>query len=499
LLLFHIEVPVGSSIKFGFAITAISETKRGKIPMPSNVIEVVSTNLPVARLQQIRQSVDDGTTRPLSWRLDQLKGLLRFLAEHEEAILAALKVDLGRCTTEARMADITMVRSEVKLILRNLRKWLRPNRVSTPLVAHPGRSWIQQEPFGLALIFGTWNYPFQQILIPLAGALAAGNAAVIKLSEVAPHSASLMARELERYIDPTALVVVAGGPETAAQLLEYRFDKIFYTGSSNVGRLVMKAAATHLTPVTLELGGKNPVIVAADAPLEVTARRIAWGRFMNAGQICVAADYVLVPEAIRLPFIDALRVAIARFYGSDPKSSASFGRIVSQNHFARLLRFLREGRIAIGGEIDANERYIAPTVLTDLPHDSVALQEEIFGPILPVVGYHEIEQALSFVKRRPKPLALYLFTRNRLLQERVVRDVSCGSVVVNDVVVNQIVHGLPFGGVGNSGMGSFHGRYTFDAFSHGKAILRRSLWADFDLRYPPFSDAKDRLLKRLLS
>jgi aldehyde dehydrogenase (NAD+) len=301
--------------------------------------------------------------------------------------------------------------------------------VSTPLAVQPGRSWVQQEPFGLALIFGTWNYPFQQILIPLAGALAAGNAAVIKLSEVAPHSASLMARELKHYIDPTAMVVVTGGPETAAQLLEYRFDRIFYTGSSNVGRLVMNAASTHLTPV----------------------------------------------------------------------SSASFGRIVSQNHFARLLRFLKEGKIAVGGETDASERYIAPTVLTDLPPDAASLQEEIFGPILPVVGYHGIEQALSFVKRRPKPLALYFFTRDRLLQERLIRDVGCGSVVVNDVVVNQIVPGLPFGGVGNSGMGSFHGRYTFEAFSHAKAVLRRSLWADFDMRYPPFNDAKDRLLKRLLS
>jgi len=467
--------------------------------MENMVIEEAGTNFPAARLEQLRKSVDDGAVRSLSWRQDQLKGLLRFLHDHESAILAALKADLGRCSTEARVADITMVRSEVRLILRGLRKWLRPKYVSTPIAAQPGKSWVQQEPFGLALILGTWNYPFQQILIPLAGALAAGNAAVVKLSEVAPHSASLMFRELDRYIDPEALIVITGGPETASRLLEYRFDKIFYTGSSNVGRLVMKAAAAHLTPVTLELGGKNPVIVALDAPLEVTARRIAWGRFMNAGQICVAPDYVLVPETLRLPLIAAIQDAITRFYGTDPQRSKSFGRIVNHDHFTRLLPFMQEGRIAVGGQSDARELYIAPTVLTDVPTDSPILQEEIFGPILPVVGYKKIEEALLFVRRRPKPLALYLFTRNRALQKRVIQEVSCGSVVVNDVVVNQIVPGLPFGGVGNSGMGSFHGRYTFEAFSHSKAVVHRSLWGDVDLRYPPFSDRKDRILERLLS
>ena len=308
-----------------------------------------------------------------------------------------------------------------------------------------------------------------------------------------------MARELENYIDPAALIVVTGGPETAARLLEYRFDKIFYTGSSHVGRVVMKAAAVHLTPVTLELGGKNPVIVAADAPLEVTARRVAWGRFMNAGQICVAPDYVLIEETLRLPFIEALRQAIARFYGPDPKSSESYGRIVDQHHFARLLLLLQDGRIAIGGQTDATDRYIAPTVITDLPYDAAALQEEIFGPILPVVGYRTMEESLAFLRRRPKPLALYLFTGDRSLQKRIIRDVGCGSVVVNDVVVNQIVPGLPFGGVGNSGMGSFHGRFTFEAFSHSKAVVQRALWADLDVRYPPFSDLKDRLLQWLVS
>jgi aldehyde dehydrogenase (NAD+) len=451
------------------------------------------------RFEQLRKAVDHGTARTLSWRFAQLNGLLQFVADHESAMLAALKSDLGRCTAEARVADITMVRSEIQFIRRNLRRWLQPRAVHTPLSAQPGRSWIQQEPFGLVLILGTWNYPFQQILIPLAGALASGNAAVVKVSEIAPHSASLMATHLERYLDPAAIIVAEGGPETAARLLELRFDKIFFTGQSRVGRIVMSAAAANLTPVTLELGGKNPAIVAEDSPLEITARRIVWGRFMNAGQICVAPDYVLVPESQRLPFIEAAQQAITRFYGPDPQRSQSFGRIVNGRHFARLLSLMRDGRIAVGGQSDEADRYIAPTVLTDLPDNAAVLQEEIFGPILPVVGYREMEEALSFVRQRPKPLALYLFTGNRRLQQKVICGMSSGSVVVNDVVINQVVPGLPFGGVGNSGMGSFHGRYTFDAFSREKAVMHRSLHADVDVRYPPFTDLKDRLLRWLLS
>jgi acyl-CoA reductase-like NAD-dependent aldehyde dehydrogenase len=455
--------------------------------------------IPQLRLEQLRKAVDDGVARPLSWRLAQLDGLLRFVADHETAMLAALKADLGRCPAEARLADITMVRSEIQLMKRNLRQWLRPRRVHTPLAAQPGKSWIQQEPFGLALILGTWNYPFQQILIPLAGALAAGNAAVVKLSEVAAHSASLMAAHLEQYVDPQAVIVIQGGPETASRLFAFRFDKIFFTGQSRVGRMVLTAAAANLTPVTLELGGKNPVIVAEDSPLEVTARRIAWGRFMNAGQICVAPDYVLAPEPLRLPLIEALQRAITRFYGPDPRHSDSFGRIVNHRHFARLRALMHQGRTAIGGQWDEQDLYIAPTVLTDLPSDAAILEEEIFGPILPVVGYGDIEEALAALRKRPKPLALYLFTGNRQLQERVIRDISSGSVVVNDVLVNQIVPGLPFGGVGDSGMGAFHGRYTFDAFSHAKAVVRRSMRADLDVRYPPFTAMKDRLLQWLLS
>ncbi len=470
-------------------------------PMRHGAIEteIPAVGSPEARLELLRKTVDEGVHRSLSWRQAQLDGLLRFVSDHEEAMLAALKADLGRCAAEARLADILMVRSELKLIRRNLRRWLQPRYVPTPLAAQPGKSWVQQEPFGLALILGTWNYPFQQILLPLAGALAAGNAAAVKLPEIAVQSASLMARHLEQYVDPGAVIVFTGGPETASRLLAQRFDKIFYTGSSRVGRMVMTAAAEHLTPVTLELGGKNPALVAPDAPLEVTARRIAWGRFINAGQICVAPDYVLVPEPLRLPLIDSLGRAILRFYSPDPHGSQSYGRIVNQQHFARLVALMGEGRIAIGGNRDATDRYLAPTVITDLPAGAAVMQEEIFGPILPVVGYQSMEEAVAFIRKRPKPLALYLFTRNRSLQGRMMRDISSGSVVVNDVVVNQIVPGLPFGGVGNSGMGSFHGRYTFDAFSRSKAVMRRSLWPDPDLRYPPFNNRKDRLAQWLLS
>jgi aldehyde dehydrogenase (NAD+) len=452
-----------------------------------------------ARFQRLRKTVDDGLPRSLSWREAQLGGLLRFLSDHEEAMLAALKADLGRCAAEARVADVLMVRSELRGMRRNLRRWLRPRYVSTPLAGQPGKSWVEPEPFGLALILGTWNYPFQQILLPLGGALAAGNSAVVKLPEIAVHSSSLMATHLPRYVDGEAVIVCSGGPETASALLAQRFDKIFYTGSSRVGRVVMRAAAEHLTPVTLELGGKNPALLAGDVALEVTARRIAWGRFINTGQICVAPDYVLVPEHLRLSLIDELKRAITRLYGVDARSSKDYGRIVNDQHFSRLTSLLSEGRIAIGGNSDARDRYIAPTVLTDLPDGAAALQEEIFGPILPVVGYRTMEEALAFIRKRPKPLAIYLFTKDRSLERRIVRETRSGSVVINDVVVNQIVPGLPFGGVGNSGMGSFHGRYTFDAFSHYKAVMRRSIWPDPDLRYPPFDEKKDKLAQRLLS
>jgi len=454
---------------------------------------------PQDRLELLRRKVDAGVERPLAWRIAQLDGLLRFIHEHETAMLDALKADLGRCRAEARMGDVSMVRSEIRFIRKNLRRWMKPQPVRTPLAAQPGKSWVQQRPFGLALILGTWNYPFQQILIPLAGALAAGNAAVVKLPENATHSSALMAMQLERYLDPEPVIVVAGGPETASRLLDHRFDKIFYTGSSRIGKVVMAAAASNLTPVTLELGGKNPVIVAADAPLDIVARRIAWGRFANAGQICAAPDYVLVPEHQRSALIEEIRKAIVKFYGSDPQRSASYGRIVNGVHFERLIGLLKEGRIAIGGHSDQNERYIEPTVLTDLPADAAVLHEEIFGPILPVVGYELFDDALAFIRTRPKPLVVHLFTRSRSLEQRVIGQVSAGTVMVNDALVSQIIRGLPFGGVGDSGMGSFHGRYTFDAFSHPMAIVRRSFIADLEVRYPPFSDRKDRILRWLLS
>jgi aldehyde dehydrogenase (NAD+) len=447
----------------------------------------------------MRKRVDVGVARPLAWRLAQLKNLVRFIDDHEEAMLDALKADLGRCQAEARMADISMVRSEIRLMRGHLREWMRPRRVKTPLAAQPGRSWIEQEPFGLALIFGTWNYPFQQALIPLAGALAAGNAAVVKLPENAPRATALMTAKLERYIDPEAVMVVGGGPETARALLDFRFDKIFFTGSPATGLKVMAAAAKYLTPVTLELGGKNPVIVAEDAPLEVTARRIAWGRFMNCGQLCVAPDYVLVPEPLRVPLIEAIGRAIARFYGTDPQRSESYGRVVNGDHFTRLQSLLKEGRIVIGGQSDEIDRYLAPTVVTDIPPGAAILDEEIFGPVLPVVGYEHLDDAVAFVRSRAKPLMLHIFTKSRNVEEYLIRRINSGTVIVNDAIISQVIPGLPFGGVGESGMGSFHGRYTFEAFSREKAVVRRSLRADLDVRYPPFTALKDRILQWLLS
>ncbi len=457
------------------------------------------SQIPEDRITQMRATVDQGIAKTYSWRIARLDGILRFLEEQESQILETLRADLGRCAMETRSADIFMVRAEVNFLKRNLRRLMGPQYVRTPLAVMPGRSWIRREPYGLALIFGTWNFPYQQILIPLAGALAAGNLAVAKLSENAPESAALMATELERYLDPEAVVVVGGGAENAARLLQMRFDTILYTGSNRVGRIVMKAAAENLTPVTLELGGKNPALVLEDADLKTAARRIVWGRFMNAGQLCVAPDYVLLPEFLRPKFLTLLQAEIESLYGVDPKASPDFGRIVNSAHFNRLIGMLSEGTVVYGGQHDSESLFIAPTLLTDLPAEAAVLQEEIFGPILPVVGYKNLDEALRSIRRHSKPLMFYLFTKDRSVQDRVEREMSSGSLLINDTILNQIVTGLPFGGVGGSGMGAIHGRFTFDAFSHAKAVVRKPFWMDIDVRYPPFTALKERILQWLMS
>lgn len=426
-----------------------------------------------------------GATRPLEFRRAQLRRLHDALATHESALLRALEADLHRPAAEAWFSEIALVSSEIQHALRHLPSWTKLQRCHLPVLALPGRAWVQPEPLGVALIIGPWNYPVQLLLLPLVSALAAGNCAVLKPSEFAPQTAEAVARLIHETFPEHYVAVCPGGRDVAEALLRERFDKIFFTGGTAAGRAVMAAAAQHLTPVTLELGGKCPCLVCADAPLDVAARRIAWGKFLNAGQTCVAPDFVLGERPILEALIRALQQALREFYGDDPRQSPHYGRIVNGRHFERLAGLLGAGRVVCGGQRDAATLYFAPTILTDVPPDAPVMQEEIFGPILPVLAFDQLDEAMAMLAGRPTPLALYLFTRDRATQARVLAETRSGGVCLNDTVVHLLGKELPFGGLGESGTGAYHGRAGFDCFTHYRPVVRRTFFPDFRLRYPP--------------
>lgn len=438
-----------------------------------------------AEVRRQRAFFQSGATRSLQYRREQLRKLLDAVIARESALLAALHADLRKSATEAYGSEMGMLLGEIRHALRHLPAWSKPSRRRVPLLAWPARGFVQPEPYGVALILGPWNYPLQLLLSPLVGAMAAGNCAVMKPSEFAPRTAAVIVELIGATFPSEYLAVVPGDREVAEALLREKFDTIFFTGSSNVGRAVMAAAARHLAPVTLELGGKSPCLVCADAPTRTTARRIAWGKFMNAGQTCVAPDFVLVDRRVRDPFLEALRRALREFYGEDPQQSPDYGRIVNRNHFDRLTRYLGNGRVIHGGQHDREDLYLAPTILADAPAESPVMQEEIFGPILPVVEFDQLEDALGQLRDRPTPLALYLFTRDGGTQQRVLATTRSGGVCINDTITHMVGKDLPFGGLGNSGLGAYHGKASFDAFTHRRSVLRRSLAIDPSLRYPP--------------
>ncbi|MBT8469935.1 MAG: aldehyde dehydrogenase family protein [Deltaproteobacteria bacterium] len=438
-----------------------------------------------------------GSTRPLSWRFSQLDALEHFLIEREEDILAALHADLRKPAMEAFSSEIGFAISELRLARKNLARWIKPERVHTPWFVMPGRSYIYREPLGVTLIIAAWNYPLNLIVLPLIGAIAAGNCAALKPSELAPHVSALLAKWIPKYFDTKAIRVVEGGPLETTALLRQRWDHIFYTGNGRVGRIVMEAAAKHLTPVTLELGGKSPCIVDESADLDTTAKRIVYGKFFNAGQTCVAPDYVLVQDRVHDALVNRMVSTIREFYGDDPKRSADFSRIISERHHARLSRFLNAADIVTGGETDPSERYIAPTIVKNVSEDDALMQEEIFGPILPVISFSSVDSAIGFVNRRAKPLALYLFSREREVQDRVLAGTSAGGTAINHVWLHFGVPGLPFGGVGESGMGAYHGRHSFETFSHRRSVLKKPTLPDPPLIFPPYTARTMRWLKKL--
>nr|XP_051687051.1 aldehyde dehydrogenase family 3 member B1 isoform X2 [Oryctolagus cuniculus] len=452
------------------------------------------------RLQRLREAFDAGRTRPAEFRATQLRGLSRFLQENRQLLQAALAQDLHKSAFEAEVSELGISLGEIKLALRKLRAWSQDERVPRNLATQLDSAFIRKEPYGLVLIIAPWNYPVNLTLVPLVGAIAAGNCVVLKPSEISKGTEKVLAEVLPRYLDQSCFAVVLGGPEETGQLLEHRFDYILFTGSPRVGKIVMAAAAKHLTPVTLELGGKNPCYVDDNCDPQTVANRVAWFRYFNAGQTCVAPDYVLCSPETRERLLPALQQAITRFYGDDPQRSPNLGRIINQKQFRRLQALLGCGRVAIGGQSDESQRYIAPTVLVDVQEAEPVMQEEIFGPILPILTVSGLDEAVAFINRREKPLALYAFSNSSQVVRQVLERTSSGGFCGNDGFMHMTLASLPFGGVGHSGMGSYHGRFSFDTFSHRRACLLRSPGLEKlnELRYPPYSPGRLRALLRAM-
>ncbi len=450
------------------------------------------------QVEKLRQTFRSKRTRSYEWRVSQLKALRKFLVEKEKEINEALWKDLRKGDFESAITEQGVVMSEIDYTLSRLADWMRPESASTPIIDQPGHCLIHPEPLGVALIIGAWNYPINLLLAPLVGALAAGNASVLKPSEMAVATSAMLARYIPDYMDKDAVVVMEGGVPETEEILSIQFDYIFFTGSGKVGKIVMGKAAAHLTPVTLELGGKSPAIILADTNLEVAAHRVAWGKFMNGGQTCIAPDYVLVEKSIEAAFIEKLTTAIQSFYGPDPQKSPDYCRIVNDANFRRLSAFLSNGETVCGGKTDASERYIAPTILKNVTGEMPIMQEEIFGPILPVITVENLDAAIQFINGRAKPLALYLFSKSGASHEKVVAETSSGGVCLNDVIMHMPVPSMPFGGVGSSGMGSYHGKHSFDTFTHYKSVMTKTTWPDIPIRYAPYSPSKLKWVQRLL-
>ena len=436
-----------------------------------------------------------GHSKDLKFRKAQLLKLKKMLIEHEDAIIEVLHNDLGKHEFEAYATEIGFVLVEIDKTLAKLSKWAKPKKVKTPPFLYVATSSVQAEPYGNILIIAPWNYPVQLMIAPLIGDIAAGNTAILKPSEFAVHTSALLAKLLNTTFDANYIKVVEGAVEETQALLQEKFDYIFFTGSTKVGKIVYRAAAKHLTPVTLELGGKSPCIVDHDVQLDYTAKRIIWGKFINVGQTCIAPDYLLVDQKIMPALIEKMQFYIHQFFGEDPQQSDALGRIINKRHFDRLVAYLEEGTIIEGGQHDREDRYIAPTLMVDFSDQAKIMQEEIFGPILPIIPYGNIKEALDLINQGEKPLALYLFTKNKNKVDMVLNQTSAGGVTINDTLMHITNAALPFGGVGASGIGAYHGQHTFDLFSHKKSVLHRSFLIEEPIRYAPYKLKRNWLRK----
>lgn len=470
--------------------------------MNANVAQKQSLNSAVQDIAPmvatLRSNFDKNISKPLDWRRKQLNALDDMLVIEESRILAALKTDLAKCDYEGWVTEIGYVKSEIALALKKLNAWTKPRKVRTPVIAQPAKSYLLPEPLGTVLIIAPWNYPFQLALAPMVAAIAAGNCAVIKPSEISPTVANLVQQLLSKYLDNDAIRVVEGGVEETTELLRHDFDHIFYTGGEAVAKIVMRAAAEHLTPVTLELGGKSPCIVDSDTKVDVTAARIVWSKWINAGQTCVAPDYLIVEKEYCDTLVAALRSNLEKCYGADPSKSDDFGRIINSRHCERLVSYLGGQNIIHGGEHNIEQRYLAPTIVLNPDKDSALLRDEVFGPILTIITVDDITESIDIVRSRAKPLALYVFTQNDQFEQYVLSSLSAGSVAINDGMMFLANPNLPFGGVGTSGMGQYHGKFGFDTFSHLKSVIKRGTMFDPNIRYAPYSDSKLSFIKKMV-
>lgn len=439
-----------------------------------------------------------GKTKSLAFRLRTLTRLESVLEEMEQEVCQALYKDLHKSKMEAYLTEIGMTKSVIRYTKKHLAKWMQKKVVPTPLAQFPASSFSIAEPYGVVLIIAPWNYPFLLSMEPMIGAIAAGNCVVIKPSEYASETSRILCQIINRACYPSHVAVVEGAKEVSKTLLQEHFDYIFFTGSVEVGKMVMQAAANNLTPVSLELGGKSPCIVDETANLSLAAKRIVFGKFLNCGQTCVAPDYILVQEKVAHKLIQYMKYWIRKFYGNTPLENPDYPKMINEKHFARMRAFLAEGHILVGGNSNADTLQIEPTIMNGVSMKQKIMQEEIFGPILPVIVYKEKRDILRWVQQHEKPLALYLFTRNREMEKWVLSHISYGGGCINDTVIHLASPYLPFGGVGASGMGAYHGRYTFETFSHRKSIIKKREWLDLPLRYPPYTKQKMDWVKKLL-
>lgn len=470
----------------------MSATQEPAVSTP-NASESSADNV-ASIVELARQRFREDVTRPLSWRDAQLAGLAEFLTKEKEAIQKALHEDLRKADFESYMAEIWPLANEVADARKNLKRWTSPKKVKVPSILKPASGVMRPDPLGVVLIVSPWNYPLNLVLAPLVGAIAAGNCAVLKPSELAPATSRLLAERLGKYIDSECFPVIEGGVTETTALLEQRFDHICYTGGARVARIVMAAAAKHLTPTTLELGGKSPCIVHDSAKLSVAAKRIAWGKFMNCGQTCVAPDYIMVSESCHDALVEQLKSTIESFYGDDPQGNSDYPRIINEAHFDRVASLISDDKVVHGGETNREDKYIAPTLMTNVTADDPVMQEEIFGPVLPIIKIRDVDEAIQFINEREKPLALYLFAQDRNVEEQVLSRTTAGGVTVNHTILHLSNGNMPFGGVGESGMGAYHGKFGFDTFSHQKPVLNKATWADPPLTYPPYTDWKRKVL-----